>query len=117
MKHTPGPWIAPKDQVNLVCRKADWECPHIGALAQGMQITTSLKNGEAQALADAQLIAAAPEMLEALEALLEACPASMTQIEKMYSDMFPTVGKPMFENMLNALNKASAAIAKAKGEI
>lgn len=71
MKHTPGPWIAPKGQTNLVCAERDWKSQQIGALKHGFQATVSLQQGEAQAAADARLIAAAPELLEALIGLIE----------------------------------------------
>ena len=86
----------------MVCRKADWDCPQIGALANGMQIFTSLKNGEGQAEADAHLIAAAPEMLEALELAVE-------QIEYAH--------KPkLILDTEQALRAIKTAIAKARGE-
>lgn len=68
-KHTPGPWVACPGQTTLVMRKKDWDDSqvHFGVMKDSMQILTSLKNGAAQAEADSHLIAAAPEMLEALE--------------------------------------------------
>lgn len=63
-KHTPGPW--------------DWETPNVNTHnglfnayvidATGRKIGTFYGKGE-EKYANAQLIAAAPEMLEALEAL------------------------------------------------
>lgn len=50
----------------MVCTKRDWESQQIGALADGFQAFVSLKQGEAQAIANAWLIASAPELLEQL---------------------------------------------------
>lgn len=91
MKHTPGPW-------------------HI---ANGCQIRSAkdqiakawmTRNGEG--LANARLIAAAPELLEALELLAE------------LADGFSVSGVYFTEQIENlvAVRRAFAAIAKSKGE-
>lgn len=63
-KHTPGPWVARRDQAGrpyVYCTSAmygvlDWAAPGINAMA------------------NAKLIAAAPDMAKALQAVLERCP-------------------------------------------
>jgi hypothetical protein len=77
-RHTPGPWGA---ITNASC----------GYTIQGDGWTLC----EVDLLPDARLIAAAPELLEALEGLLNALPSATTH---------------------PAIKAARAAIAKAKGE-
>lgn len=100
MKHTPGPWQAVK---NGVCQSAV-------QASNGTWIThdagEELSCNEAEA--NARLIAAAPELLEALQAMLNA---------DLYAD-----GEGIWrfdssdtEDGQSAVSKASAAIAKATG--
>lgn len=89
MPHTPGPWTVMREEyfdgVPLVKR---W--------VRGPQLSNAPEGEEAErAEADASLIAAAPDLLDALEELLSADP-----------DM-PSYG--------STLDKAEAAIRKAKG--
>ena len=80
-KHTPGPWSALKSRTLINIKGPN-----------GEQITqVSAKNA-----ADAHLIAAAPELLEALREFCAVCPLG-------------TVG------VARAFQKASAVIAKAEG--
>jgi hypothetical protein len=107
-KHTLGPWIAPKDQVNMVFRQSDYGCQQIGALKEGLQITVSLNRGEEQAAADARLIAAAPELLDAL-----------TNFTLNFSDLvmaFPEISDEVRTYLQGAFECASRVIAKAEGE-
>lgn len=106
MKHSPGPWIAPEGQTNLVCTERDWNSLQVGALKMGFQAIVSLQQGEAQAQVDARLIAAAPEMLEALVYLGELF-NDETLIRYITGD-----GK----RTLKAMAMLTAAIAKATGE-
>jgi len=81
MKHTPGPWHPAHDQVvtdndSLIC-------------------SLSGLRGPGYTQANARLIAAAPELLEALRGLLNALPSATTH---------------------PAISAARAAIAKATGE-
>lgn len=64
MKHTPGPWVAPKEQGNLILPKRNWEDQQIGAIANGMQILV-YPCDTMETEANARLIAAAPDLLEA----------------------------------------------------
>lgn len=57
-KHTPGPWLL-RDQTHIYSERLD-----LLAVAQHGQ----------QAAANARLIASAPELLEALQAVRRACP-------------------------------------------
>ena len=60
--HTPGPWIIdahPVTQKRLVVGAGDW-------------VAVCSERGEEEAQANARLIAAAPELLEALEAIQRA---------------------------------------------
>lgn len=66
MKHTPGPWIAPQDQGNLVVTKEDWDSLYIH---KKMQILITPVDTPETA-ANAQLVAAAPEMLQMLQILV-----------------------------------------------
>jgi hypothetical protein len=63
-KHTPGPWIAPNEHVNLVLAKRNWDD---GYLIGEFQCEISLNQGEDIARANANLIAAAPTMFDAID--------------------------------------------------
>ena len=98
-KHTPGPW-----EVHY--------SPHhffeIFAAAASRTITnvpTHMTDGAVQE-ANARLIAAAPELLEALAGL-------RASIGRMPADM----SRPGWCEIVTALFEADAAIAKAKGEV
>lgn len=101
-KHTPGPWSYRK-----VPRKQEWEidtghCPNLGCVSwTGMAVVFGCddypKMGKIAGEANARLIAAAPELLDALKdtlCCLEVC-------GKDYD---------------HAINKARAAILNATGE-
>lgn len=89
MSHTPGPWnYEEPDVVGL---------PHLRA-ANGDAVATFLR--EPWNSSDIPLIAAAPELLEALEALLQ---LSIT----------PGIGQ---HQRTKAINTAKAALAKARRE-
>ena len=83
MSHTPGPWQF--DPIDRVVVKGGAEIAYMGRSA----------NGE-----DVRLIAAAPELLEALEFALAA-------LEDVFGKNKVDVG---------AINTARAAIAKARGQ-
>ena len=92
-KHTPGPWV-----VESLVDGFDIHAPEPGCFVA----TTSDPEmiwGAVTRKGDAHLIAAAPELLEALEELL-AC----------------TEGQAIYNFMEPQKKKARAAIAKAKGE-
>lgn len=83
MSHTPGPWEF--DPIDRVVVKGGAEIAYMARSANG---------------ADVRLIAAAPELLEALEFALAA-------LEDVFGKNKVDVG---------AINTARAAIAKARGE-
>jgi len=93
--HTPGPWIACKgdagQHINIECKRAGNDCQPIA----------TLKGPDKEA--NARLIASAPELLEALEGLLD-------QIE---NGMPFTGSKKDMERA--SVEQARAAIAKATG--
>lgn len=94
MRHTPGPW-----RINGTAIEEDTDDRPVYVLAS---IYDSEENGEdfADGLANACLIAAAPELYEALEAM-----------EKMTrkTDMMVGIYHPVF-------TQARAALRKARGE-
>lgn len=101
VKHTPGPWRvgAPPDKV---CTNYGGEAD-IAKGGWGKVIVTCKRSswmGEGEGFANAQLIAAAPELLEALKELADYHSADLT------SD---------FGNEAGRMRNALAAIAKAEG--
>ena len=103
IKHTPGPWVVGSHDFldQWVCIDApsgdhdlDYKSWEGVAMAYGCE--DSPFKGLEKAKANAMLIAAAPELLEALESVLENCLDS--------------------DGLAAAYEKARAAIAKAKGE-
>jgi hypothetical protein len=98
-KHTPAPWFVDKDHIVRVGR------PGSGFLMP-VKIATGWKedawfgdDSDEESRANAHLIAAAPELLEALESVV-------SQLE----------GHVLHNGDVSAINTAYAAIAKAKGE-
>jgi hypothetical protein len=100
-KHTPGPWSYRK-----VPRKQEWEintgrCPNSGHESwTGMSVVFGCddypKMGKIAGEANARLIAAAPDLLEACKAMIDYYGSASANVE--------------------ALTAARAAIAKATGE-
>jgi hypothetical protein len=111
-KHTPGPWEY--DRMLLPQRAKDRRC---GFVVNGPDTKEELPtrvcdmrvpagiDGFGEGEANARLIAAAPELLEACEAMLKCSP--MQQGERNGAIMGMISG---------AIDKAREAIAKAKGE-
>ena len=87
-KGTPGPWHVSNENT-LVIRDDEWLIP----VATAGYVTNE------EELATAYLIAAAPELLEALQGMLESC-------------VWDVYGRPSPESR----NAAEAAINKATGE-
>lgn len=100
VKHTPGPWKFNKTQ------SYEFECPKLG-------LTLTFNNHIADqdaTVANADLIAAAPEMLEALEAMAD----YLERQERDYRQMkVKDRGWAVHNTYYQAMK---AAIAKAKGE-
>jgi hypothetical protein len=101
--HTPGPWMKPganyRDQTTIPVRAH--ECESLGI---GIVFVNDDRNGET--MANARLIATAPDLLAALEKLLINC-------EGLCKGPAPILGPHFFHH---DLAKARAVIAKAKGQ-
>ncbi len=97
-KHTPGPWVASKSTT-----KASNFADHVAHVSAGPKVIARVNGGVTEertiALANAALLAAAPDLLAALETLVRRCEASDLQ----HADGFP-------------IKEARTAIAKARGE-
>ena len=89
-KHTPGPWK--RDGVDIYANAPANVRPHIAHVIYG-------------ATADARLIAAAPELLEALRGLFEHC----AMVHNQWGD------NSNQKEADNAIKAARAAISKAEG--
>jgi hypothetical protein len=103
-KHTPGPWTVEKftrehEWVRMRARVTDGE----DTVAQLFDSAFEDRNH-----ANARLIAAAPEMLEALELTLEAL---------FQNPELNFCKGPMAIETFEAINSIKAAIRKAKGEL
>lgn len=111
-QHTPGPWNCERfeDGQNKYCQLANVVAPNFGTICE-LRYSDSTYLGDTKAderkatqLANASLIAAAPDMLTALEALVE-------QAEDAQSH----IGGRGLASLWIEMEKARAAIAKAKG--
>jgi hypothetical protein len=106
-KHTPGPWKVRERIVNGKLVDCFVQAPSFQGFAYGSEILGddeySHDNDRSRKLADARLIAAAPELLEALHKIV-------TELSQHRDHGLK--GDPTFY----AINTARAAIAKAKGE-
>ncbi len=122
-KHTPGPWSYRK-----VPRKQEWEidtkrCPNLGHESwTGMSVVFGCddypKMGKIVGEANARLIAAAPELLEALELLMKysarpSCESLHHDKKYRHTALEPC---PAEANLYQARIMAEDAIAKATGE-
>lgn len=118
-KHTPGPWKT-EDRRYLITDAPDEGS--IGVYAGGFWIAdvhgahVGPKSRD-EADANARLIAAAPELLEALEALLQNAENKAVYISILeYKECFDSEGNAIAEYSPE-MDKARAAIAKAKGQL
>lgn len=91
-KHTPGPWRVGKGGPNM--------CPTVGT-EKGLMVAMVAYGDGHPTQANARLIAAAPDLLEALEGMERA-------LLQMMDD-------PSRADEMSVVIKARAAIAKAKG--
>ena len=103
MKHTPGPWV--------VCRGVVHQIPVASVAMDGLKLNvahvTGIRNGEG--LANARLIAAAPDLLEALQQATSALEWRWERVANRAAPVHETA-------IQEAYNQARAAIAKATGE-
>ena len=97
-KHTPGPWIAEQRETRSAVLTARGLCP-ISDCPQWASRDDRPK--AAESFANALLISAAPDLLEALEAA-----------RALWGDYLPAGNS----NAMKAMRLVDAAIAKAKGE-
>ena len=107
-KHTPGPWKVISEQT-----AREVEVFEIAEISHYRVIRDARGDGfDAQGhdLADARLIAAAPELLEALRGALKALDAIGD--EMTVGERYTNAG----QYLLDSLTPARAAIAKATGE-
>lgn len=110
-KHTPGPWLfrtAPTSAgLCHIVSAADWK----GAFIYGDGIRKGVDDAlpKAQELAaNARLIAAAPDLLEALQEMVAGDAEAIEDAKRL--------GVPFPDEMLAAYHKARAAIARATGD-
>lgn len=105
-KHTPGPWEVREhwgdDDAFEVYPTRGGKQPPIGEWAALAEVPEYGQAGEAEA--NAYLIAAAPELLEALDGMLQ-----------VYGGGKSFDGLPKHATELELIDQARAAVAKAKG--
>lgn len=108
MKHTKGPWKIESGVSNRVYLINDEKNKAIGEVVYC----------DTRKPQDAALIAAAPEMLEALEAVMAAMPHSMDTMRSGWENQYK--GTTNLYNLVaaqaEAMVKVQSAIRKAKGE-
>ena len=114
-KHTPGPWIHNPGKRHIIAKKPKPHNPNAEYyfdIAEVMRIGTLEVPGHGESGANARLIAAAPDMYEALVAcrdmLLEYCMGAciLTDEDGFCEDC----------EYMEAYEKARAAIERAEGE-
>jgi hypothetical protein len=109
-KHTPGPWRLTEAWVRRLRGKRFWE-PVVIETGQGdIVIDQGPGRGQSTQIANATLITAAPDMLEALEKL-------STWMDELRRFGGPDMPKELLESGLpHNVGIAEAAIAKATGQ-
>jgi hypothetical protein len=100
-KHTPGPWIYDETWGLIHDARKSAQGPHESA-AEICAIHAGRTGKRDESKANARLIAAAPELLAALQTMVEQAGCYMDDGEATKEEM-------------NAMDAARAAIAKAKG--
>lgn len=111
---TPGPWVV-VDGARGPRQAAAWVCT-VGNNPGDPAVFSTVRDGDkfvfGDKVADARLIAAAPEMLAALKALTEAC----GNVRPISGDVSMETVKDMRQamNFVEAVEVARAAIAKAE---
>ncbi len=101
--HTPGPWIIQDDNENIHLAIV------VDSPTESNVIAGPFNRDVARHMANARLIAAAPELLRVSKRLVSDCESLMRLLEK-YADISCT-GGIMFSN----LKQARVAIAEAEG--
>lgn len=107
-KHTPGPWVVERQQVNQMGTAIGEPIAVVGGPATGEKVGFVVgrtcdygPHGDEQTAANARLIAAAPD-------LLEACKDALGAMVAEYGSNPPPFVSATFDNL-------RAAIAKAEG--
>lgn len=100
-QHSPGPWAAFWNERNKRTGIGDWFF-FAGETSKHVRLR-SVRASDPVALADARLVAAAPELLEALKEAIETC----SFMDAATDDERLTDG--------DCLNRWKAAVAKAEG--
>ncbi len=103
-KHTPGPWRTEREGFSTVYVEARID----GGLIQEVAACGPTEAGLEQQEANASLIAAAPDLLEALKEMVAGDAEAIEEAQAL--------GVPFPEEMLATFKKARAAIARATGE-
>lgn len=109
MKHTPGPWVAQERSNSMIDIHHSFGNVK-GAITLSLCRVQSRESWIDESKANAALIAAAPELLEALKLALKALDAIGD--EMTVGERYTNAG----QYLLDSLNPARAAIAKATGE-
>lgn len=104
MSHTPGPWT-----VSELMFGGEVSEHHIFIEPDVAVIERKVAGHDQHDMANAHLIAAAPQLLEALERLIEAG-------GNLRTDLSTVQGMRDMSNLLEATDAARAAIRAAKGE-
>ena len=108
-EHTKGPWEVARTDAGIIVRTESVKKTRAGASRYAAIGGFDRSDPEqlAEALANARLIAAAPELLEALEGAIPA----LVECERAYRRIGAAVGHGEF---MRKLERARVAIAKAK---
>lgn len=97
--HTPGPWVS---RNNMVFGGKKCICSNVNAASPTPQ---NIAEDVAMSIANARLMAAAPELLEALQGMIE-----------VYGGQYNDDCLPKSSTELELIQQARAAIAKATGQ-
>lgn len=120
-KHTPGPWHwVRSDDCNDDDEPGRLDDEH-GIVLSAIESRTRHAYSQGNPIvecdpANAQLIASAPALLEALEANCKALDEFLFAIGCMYDSDFPPAVGQLYQSNHKALREARAALAKARGE-
>jgi hypothetical protein len=106
-KHTPGPWVISGDEIHDKRMKRDEHGAWIGDRPNRIATIDYMPTSEGTADANIALIAAAPDLLGALERLVFLHGCEQEGLES---------GKPSATDWMNAVHAAESVIQRAKGE-
>ncbi len=107
--HTPGPWVVSPFRAQVICDMFGRDGDFL-PVAQMLWPTT--ERTEAETYANGHLIAAAPELLDALEQLCSNAEVCRFLIDTGEDEAKAIVASALFDT----IRQARAAIAKARGE-